>query len=100
MINLLIAADSDPDRIENIATTPPTTLYTPKSLTPNAFSITLLVYSDITIKYNILTYSSRVFLAIRFMLSLLDICLIHLILSVDKIYSSISFLVTRISSYP
>ena len=30
----------------NITTTPPTTLYIPKSFPPNAFNITRLVYSD------------------------------------------------------
>ena len=49
VMNRLMAADNDPDMTENIATTPPTTLYIPKSSTPNAFNMTRLVYSDTTI---------------------------------------------------
>lgn len=44
VINLLIAVDNDPDITENIATTPPTTLYIPKSSTPRASSMTREVY--------------------------------------------------------
>ena len=49
VINLLIAVAKVPDITENIATTPPTTLYIPKSSTPKAFNMTRLVYNDTTI---------------------------------------------------
>ena len=49
VINLLMAADNDPDMTENIATAPPTTLYITKSSTPYAFSMTRLVYNDTNI---------------------------------------------------
>ena len=52
-------------RTENIATTPPTTLYTPKSVTPNCDKTTLLVYRLIPIARIILIYKNIVFLAIR-----------------------------------
>jgi hypothetical protein len=48
--NLCVAVCMDPLSMENIATTPPTTLYIPKSDTPNDRSITLLVYKVITIR--------------------------------------------------
>ena len=43
VMNRLMAADNDPESIENMVTTPPTTLYIPKSSTPNADKTTLLV---------------------------------------------------------
>ncbi len=69
VINLDIAADNDPLSIENIATTPPTTLYIPKSSTPNVSNTTRDVYNDISIVTPILTYSRTVFFAMRLLFS-------------------------------
>ena len=65
VMNLLIVLDSEPLKIPNIATTPPTTLYIPYSSTPNTSNTTLEVYSDTLIVRSIRKYNSKVFFAIR-----------------------------------
>lgn len=52
---------------------PATTLYTPKSVTPNTFKTTLEVYNPITIVHIIRKYNINVFLAIL-LLSSLNFC--------------------------
>lgn len=49
----------------NITTIPPTTLFKPKSTSPNVLIMTLEVNNPTIIDINILMYSIRVFLAIR-----------------------------------
>lgn len=49
VMNRLMAADNESDMTDNIATTPPTTLYIQKSSTPDKFSITRLIYSNTSI---------------------------------------------------
>lgn len=65
-------------RIENIAITPPTTLYKPKSETPKVSRTTLAVYNDINIENNILPYKKRVFFAIRLLFTTVS--------DIDKIF--------------
>ena len=60
----MIADDREADNIENIETKLPTTLYIPKSSTPNAFKTILDVYKLIKIVKSIRKYNSNVFFAI------------------------------------
>ena len=50
----LMAVDREDERMENMATTPPTTSYTPKSSTPSVLRITRLVYKLISRRKSIL----------------------------------------------
>ena len=61
--------ESELEMTENMETTPPTTLLMPKSKTPNMFNITRLVYNATNIVNKVRTYSTSVFLAIRFIFS-------------------------------
>lgn len=67
--NLRIDEEIEPERAENIMTSPPTTLYMPKSLAPKALRTTRLVYKFMMRVQSILTYRNSVFFAIRLLFS-------------------------------
>ena len=64
-----VEVDMAPFNMPIIATTPPTTLYIPKSSTPKVERTTREVNKAIAMMKNILTYSNKVFLAIRLLFS-------------------------------
>ena len=59
-----MAEEREPEMTENMATTPPTTLYIPKSSTPKVCKMTREVYKLTAIINNMRIYNSKVFFAI------------------------------------